>query len=70
MLIHEHACVSVRKDMPLDRACLIGCGVMTGVGAVFHTSSVKPGETVAVTWLWRRGLAAINGAAIAGFGAA
>ena len=38
MLIHEHACVSVRKDMPLDRAALIGCGVTTGVGAVIHTS--------------------------------
>ena len=48
MLIHEHACVAIRKDMPLDRAALIGCGVMTGVGAVFHTSNVRPGETVAV----------------------
>src|SRR6185295_5935341 len=40
MLIHEHACVAIRKDMPLDRAALIGCGVMTGVGAVFHTNKV------------------------------
>src|SRR5471030_1904208 len=31
MLIHEHACVAIRKDMPLDRAALIGCGVLTGV---------------------------------------
>ncbi len=38
MLIHEHACVAIRKDMPLDRAALIGCGVTTGVGAVIHTS--------------------------------
>src|SRR5580704_8599864 len=36
MLVHEHACVAIRKDMPLDRAALIGCGVMTGVGAVIH----------------------------------
>jgi S-(hydroxymethyl)glutathione dehydrogenase/alcohol dehydrogenase len=66
MLIHEHACVAVRPDMPLDRAALIGCGVMTGVGAVFHTSNVRPGETVAVIGCGGVGLAAINGAAIAG----
>jgi S-(hydroxymethyl)glutathione dehydrogenase/alcohol dehydrogenase len=68
MLIHEHACVKIRKDMPLDRAALIGCGVMTGVGAVIHTSNVRPGETVAVIGCGGVGLAAINGAAIAGAG--
>jgi S-(hydroxymethyl)glutathione dehydrogenase / alcohol dehydrogenase len=68
MLIHEHACVAIRPDMPLDRAALIGCGVMTGVGAVFHTSNVRPGETVAVIGCGGVGLAAINGAAIAGAG--
>ena len=68
MLIHEHACVAIRKDMPLDRAALIGCGVITGVGAVFHTSNVRPGETVAVIGCGGVGLAAINGAAIAGAG--
>lgn len=68
MLITEHACVAVSKDMPLDRAALIGCGVMTGVGSVFHTSKVRPGETVAVIGLGGVGLAAVNGAAIAGAG--
>ncbi len=68
MLIHEHACVSIRKDMPLDRAALIGCSVMTGVGAAIHTSNVRPGETVAVIGCGGVGLAAINGAAIAGAG--
>jgi S-(hydroxymethyl)glutathione dehydrogenase / alcohol dehydrogenase len=68
MLIHEHACVAIRPDMPLDRAALIGCGVMTGVGAAIHTSSVRPGETVAVIGCGGVGLAAINGAAIAGAG--
>src|SRR5271155_5167571 len=68
MLIHEHACVAIRPDMPLDRAALIGCGVMTGVGAVIHTSKVRPGETVAVIGCGGVGLAAINGAAIAGAG--
>lgn len=68
MLIHEHSLVKVRPDMPLDRAALIGCGVMTGVGAVFHTAKVRPGETVAVIGLGGIGLAAVNGAAIAGAG--
>lgn len=68
MLIHENACVAIRKDMPLDRAALIGCGVMTGVGSVIHTSNVRPGETVAVIGCGGVGLAAINGAAIAGAG--
>jgi S-(hydroxymethyl)glutathione dehydrogenase/alcohol dehydrogenase len=66
MLIHEHACVAIRKDMPLDRAALIGCGVLTGVCSVFHTAGVRPGETVAVIGCGGVGLAAINGAAIAG----
>ncbi|WP_304169805.1 Zn-dependent alcohol dehydrogenase [Phenylobacterium aquaticum] len=68
MLIHEHACVAIRKDMPLDRAALIGCSVMTGVGAAIHTSNVRPGETVAVIGCGGVGLSAINGAAIAGAG--
>jgi len=68
MLVHEHACVAIRPDMPLDRAALIGCGVMTGVGAVMHTSGVRPGETVAVIGCGGVGLSAINGAAIAGAG--
>jgi S-(hydroxymethyl)glutathione dehydrogenase/alcohol dehydrogenase len=66
MLIHEHACVAIRKDMPLDRAALIGCGVLTGACAVFHTSGVRPGQTVAVIGCGGVGLAAVNGAAIAG----
>ncbi|WP_374472738.1 Zn-dependent alcohol dehydrogenase [Phenylobacterium sp.] len=68
MLVHEHACVAIRPDMPLDRAALIGCSVMTGVGAVMHTSNVRPGDTVAVIGCGGVGLSAINGAAIAGAG--
>ena len=68
MLIHQNACVRIREDMPLDRAALIGCSVMTGVGAVIHTSNVRPGETVAVIGCGGVGLACINGAAIAGAG--
>ncbi|WP_332769230.1 Zn-dependent alcohol dehydrogenase [Phenylobacterium sp.] len=68
MLIHEHACTPIRKDMPLDVAALLGCAVTTGVGAVIHTSRVRPGETVAVLGCGGVGLAAVNGAAIAGAG--
>ena len=68
MLIHEHACVAIRKDMPLDRAALIGCSVTTGIGAAIHTSKVRPGETVAVIGCGGVGLSVINGAAIAGAG--
>jgi S-(hydroxymethyl)glutathione dehydrogenase/alcohol dehydrogenase len=66
MLIHEHACTRIRPDMPLDRAALIGCAVTTGVGAVIHTAGVRAGETVAVIGCGGVGLAAINGAMIAG----
>jgi S-(hydroxymethyl)glutathione dehydrogenase/alcohol dehydrogenase len=68
MLVHEHALVKIRPDMPLDRAALIGCSVMTGVGAVFHTAKVEPGTTVAVIGCGGVGLSCVNGAAIAGAG--
>jgi len=68
MLIHEHACVSIRRDMPLDRAALIGCAVTTGIGAIIHSAQVRPGETVAVIGCGGVGLAAISGAAITGAG--
>jgi S-(hydroxymethyl)glutathione dehydrogenase/alcohol dehydrogenase len=68
MLIHEHALVKIRDDMPFDRAALIGCGVTTGFGAVIHTAKVEVGSTVAVIGCGGIGLSAINGAAIAGAG--
>lgn len=68
MLVHEHAIVKIREDMPLDRAALIGCGVTTGVGSVFHTAGVEPGSTVAVIGCGGVGLSCVNGAALAGAG--
>lgn len=68
MLIHEHACVAIDKDMPLDRAAVIGCAVTTGAGTIFNACSVVPGETVAVVGCGGVGLAAINAAKIAGAG--
>src|ERR1700726_799178 len=68
MLVHENAIVKIRKDMPLDLAALIGCGVITGFGAVVNTAKVAPGENVVVIGCGGVGMAAINGAEIAGAG--
>jgi S-(hydroxymethyl)glutathione dehydrogenase/alcohol dehydrogenase len=68
MLVHEHAVVKIRRDMPLDRAALIGCAVTTGVGAVTNTARIGVGDSVAVIGCGGVGLSAINGAAIAGAG--
>ncbi|MBV9735872.1 MAG: Zn-dependent alcohol dehydrogenase [Acidisphaera sp.] len=66
MVVHEHALVKIRPDMPLDRAALIGCGVITGVGAVFNTARMPPGSAVAVIGCGGIGLSCVNGAAMAG----
>ena len=66
MLLHENAVVKIRDDMPLEQAALIGCGVMTGVGAVLNTAKIEPGSSVAVFGCGGVGLAAIQGARIAG----
>jgi S-(hydroxymethyl)glutathione dehydrogenase/alcohol dehydrogenase len=68
MLVHEHAIVKIREDMPMDRAAVIGCAVITGVGSVFHTAGVEPGTTVAVIGCGGVGLSCINGANIVGAG--
>ncbi|MEO6566512.1 MAG: zinc-binding dehydrogenase, partial [Casimicrobiaceae bacterium] len=68
MVVHEHALVKVREDMPLDLAALIGCSVVTGYGAVVHTAKIEPGSTVAVFGAGGIGLATINAASIAGAG--
>ena len=68
MLVHENAIVKIRREMPLDLAALIGCGVITGYGAVVNTAKVTAGETVAVIGCGGVGMAAINGAQIAGAG--
>jgi S-(hydroxymethyl)glutathione dehydrogenase/alcohol dehydrogenase len=68
MLIHEHACVAVNPEMPLDRAAVIGCAVTTGAGTIFNACKLTPGETVAVVGCGGVGLATINAAKIAGAG--
>ena len=66
MLVHEHAVVKIDRDIPMDRAALVGCGVVTGVMAVFNAAKVEPGSTVAVIGCGGIGLSAVNGAALAG----
>jgi S-(hydroxymethyl)glutathione dehydrogenase/alcohol dehydrogenase len=68
MLVHQNAVVTITKDMPLDRAALIGCGITTGMGAVFRTAKVEPGTRVCVIGAGGIGLAAIQAARIAGAG--
>ncbi len=68
LLVHEHACVRIDPEMPLDRAAILGCAVVTGAGAVFHAADVSPGETVCVVGCGGVGLAAVNAARIAGAG--
>jgi S-(hydroxymethyl)glutathione dehydrogenase/alcohol dehydrogenase len=65
-LVHSSAAVKIDDDIPLSRACLVGCGVMTGVGAAINTAKIQPGETVAVFGCGGVGVNIIQGAAIAG----
>lgn len=66
LLVHEHAVVKIREDMPLDRAALLGCGVTTGIGAVWNTAKVEPGTTVAVIGCGGIGLNCVQAAHLAG----
>ena len=68
MLVHEHACVAIDRDMPLDRAAILGCAVTTGAGAIFNAARIVPGETVCIVGCGGVGLAAVNAARIAGAG--
>ncbi|MGD0114473.1 MAG: Zn-dependent alcohol dehydrogenase [Dehalococcoidia bacterium] len=63
---HETAVVKICDDMPLDKAALIGCSVMTGVGAVTNTAKVRVGGSVAVFGCGGVGLNVIQGACLAG----
>jgi S-(hydroxymethyl)glutathione dehydrogenase/alcohol dehydrogenase len=60
--------VKIAKDIPLDKAALVGCGVMTGVGAAINTAKVEPGSSVAVFGCGGIGLSIIQGARLAGAG--
>lgn len=68
MLLHRSGVVAIDPDMPLDRAALIGCAVVTGVGAAINEARIRPGETCVVVGCGGIGLNVIQGAALAGAG--
>ena len=64
-VLPEIAVAKISKDAPLDKVCLLGCGITTGIGAVLNTAKVQPGSTVAVFGLGGIGLAVVQGAVMA-----
>lgn len=65
-LLPQAAVIPISPELPLEQAALLGCGVLTGVGAVVRTARVQPGETVLVVGCGGVGLAAVQGARLAG----
>lgn len=67
-VVPESGAIKIRDDMPLDKACLIGCSVMTGVGSVINTAKVEPGSSVLVVGCGGVGLSIVQGAALTSAG--
>jgi len=68
-IVPAQQAIVVSRNIPFDRACLIGCGVMTGVGGALNVADIRYGDTVLVIGCGAVGLAAVQGAAMAGAGA-
>ncbi|HEY0519333.1 MAG TPA: Zn-dependent alcohol dehydrogenase [Ilumatobacteraceae bacterium] len=66
ILLDERAVTAINSDIPLELACILGCAVVTGLGAVLNTADVQPGESVAVIGCGGVGLNVIQGARLAG----
>jgi S-(hydroxymethyl)glutathione dehydrogenase/alcohol dehydrogenase len=64
-VVAEVSLAKISKSAPLDKVCLLGCGVTTGIGAVLNTAKVEPGATVAVFGLGGIGLSVVQGAVMA-----
>jgi S-(hydroxymethyl)glutathione dehydrogenase/alcohol dehydrogenase len=65
-IVADQQAIAVPKEMPHDRACLIGCGVMTGVGAAFNVARIGRADAIMVVGCGAVGLAAVQGARLAG----
>ncbi len=65
-VVNEASCIKIEKDVPLDKACLLGCGVVTGWGSAVYAADVAPGDTVVVVGVGGIGANAIQGAKLAG----
>ncbi len=66
MLVHHSQAVPIPPEMPLDRACLLACGVVTGYGAVVNTAGLSAGDSAAVIGAGGVGLNCIQAAALIG----
>ena len=65
-IVPEISLAKIRTDAPLDRVCLLGCGITTGIGAVLNTAKVEAGSSVAIFGLGGIGLSVVQGAVLAG----
>ncbi len=65
-VVNEASCIKIEKDVPLDKACLLGCGVVTGWGSSVYAADVAPGDIVCVVGIGGIGANAIQGAKLAG----
>ncbi|MDE1191358.1 MAG: Zn-dependent alcohol dehydrogenase [Arachidicoccus sp.] len=65
-LVHQNQLAKVPDEMPFDKACILGCGTVTGAGAIINTAHVRPGDSVAIIGTGGVGLNAIAGAKVAG----
>ena len=65
-VVNEASCIKIEDDVPLDRACLLGCGVVTGWGSSVYAAEVAPGDIVCVVGIGGIGANAIQGARLAG----
>ena len=65
-VVHEASCIKIENDVPLEKACLLGCGVVTGWGSAVYAADVTPNDTVVVVGVGGIGANAIQGARLAG----
>jgi S-(hydroxymethyl)glutathione dehydrogenase/alcohol dehydrogenase len=65
-VVHQASCVKIEDDLPLDVACLLGCGVITGWGSVAYTGEARVGDVVVVVGIGGIGINAVQGAAALG----
>lgn len=65
-LIHSNQLVKVPEDLPFPQACILGCGCVTGAGAVLNSANLRHGAVVAVVGIGGVGLNVVNGAQVAG----
>jgi NDMA-dependent alcohol dehydrogenase len=65
-VVNQASCVKILEDIPLEKACLVGCGVTTGWGSAVYAAEVRPGENVAVIGIGGIGANAVQGARLAG----